>query len=698
MAMIKQPKCFAKPGSKKRLLQQSLMMGASVLAISTGISVDAHGASCVPNITHIGPSASCTGPMNWTLGSGVLINNGTISGSAQGVVINGAGRTLDTLTNNGTLTATGYAIEVVNGGSIGTIINNGYMQSPSGVAIAIFNGGLMTGPLINTGTIFGGVIKSAPGELVIIGVTDGSSNFGTFTASGQTIENTVGGVRFAAGNTQVDMNMDVGLGQTVTNSGATLRFINNRNVNGNFSQTSGSLVFNALSANSFPRLNVSGTAALTGGNIVLVPVSGSDATGSYTIISAAGGVTSSVNAIATGYTVATNVAGNNLILTLTLATSGGSSGGTPVWTVRAEDAGGRAVPIGPVLDKLTADSNFTGLLATLSSLPTSSQMTALKQLGPSTVATQGLVAGSSFALSANAIGQRQMALLAGQSRGKAAGSGADGAGVWGQVLGNRASFNDAAGFRSSGYGLTLGSDVHLTPDMIVGGAFSWVHNNLTGQGDGSGTNSKLDSYQLAAYGLWRPNGDRLFLNTTLSAGRNSYSQGRTIDFLGSTARASYDGWQSLVKLGAGYDIPFDSRLTVTPLGSLQATRVVIDGYQESGAGVANLAVGKQSVNSVESELGVELTAYTDTSYGRLIGDWQTGWLHSFTNKAIATSSTLGGVSFVTTTDRLSKDGAHVVLRGTLQRTNNWSFSVEYDGNFRSNFRSQTATAKMRYDF
>ena len=111
-----------------------------------------------------------------------------------------------------------------------------------------------------------------------------------------------------------------------------------------------------------------------------------------------------------------------------------------------------------------------------------------------------------------------------------------------------------------------------------------------------------------------------------------------------------------------------------------------------------MTVNKQSFNNVESELAVKLTAYTDTGLGRLTGDWQTGWQHSFTNNAVSTTATMGGVNFVTTTDRLAKDGAHIVLRGTLRRSDNLSFSLEYDGTARKDFRSQTATVKMHYYF
>lgn len=746
---MKQPKCFAKAPKKNLLFKQTVMAGASVLTLGAVVMADAQAAACPANTNSVGPGASCTAPLSWTLGSGTLTNSGTISGASQGLVINSSGRVLDMLDNRGTISATGSAIQVVSSGSIGTILNSGYLHSPTGVAIAVFSGGTMSGPLVNTGTIFGGVINRSASQLEIIGVTDGSGNFGTFTSSGRTIEGTLGGVRFSAGNSLVDMNMNVGLGQTVTNSGAALKFINNRSINGNFSQSSGSLIFAALSATSFPKLTVSGTASLTGGNIVLLPISGAASAGTYTIISAAGGLSSSASALASGYTVASTVSGNNLLLTLAPDTGSGTGGGSgtgtgtttppvavdpgtgttdpvippagntdtsvpapviptaqpepakPTWTARANVAGGQAVPVGPVLDALSSNSNYTVLLGVLSSLPATEQNAALKQLGTPVTPTQAVAAGATFALSAGAIGQRQTALLAGQPVGKAAGSNADGAGVWAQLLGNRATLDSSVardGFRSRGYGITLGADSYVHRDLLAGGAFSWLHSDLDGSGGSSGNNARVDSYQLATYASWRPQGERLFFHGLLSAGRNDYSQVRSLDFLNGAARADYHGWQGQIKLGAGYDIPLHSGLTFTPLANLTAARVENDSYQERDAGVANMNVARQGFNTVESELAMKLTSSSNTDYGRFIGDIQTGWLHSFTNQAIATTATLGGISFVTDTDRLAKDGARLVLRGTLKRTDNLSFSLEYDGTLRKDFRSQTAMAKMRYDF
>ncbi|EJM97463.1 autotransporter outer membrane beta-barrel domain-containing protein [Herbaspirillum sp. YR522] len=698
----RRPACFSRPRSTVR---NSIVIGASALALTA--TLEASAAPCGTNVAVV--NTSCTQGLTWSNAGGTLTNNATIdgvggnfNGFTAGVGVTGSGSPLSLLVNNGTITDTYVAVWTQSRG-IDTLVNNGLIMSPSAWAIAE---NIRIGTIVNNGTIYGSISAYNTGNMTIVGAANG---FGTITGGGNNavVYNNAGDIEFAGGSTLLDSNMTVSASNKVFNNGATLKFVRNRSVSGNYLQTGGSLIFAATSASAFPRLSISGTATLNGGTIVLVPVSGQNAT-SYTIITAAGGVTSTAVASAAGYSVTSAVSGNNLVVTLSqiVAPTDPSSPSIPAapvasnWTSRANGVGGSAVPIGPVLDRLSGNADYALILTGLSMLQAAPQGRALQQLSGPTPLPQALSGGASYALSSGAISQRQVTLLAGRPTAKAAGSSTDGTGLWGQLLGNKASMNgtgQAGGFHSSGYGLILGADRQLGPQVVLGGALAWLHNDLKGEGSNTGSDVKLDSYQLAAYGSWRPRGGQGYLSGIASVARNNYDQARAVDFLG-TASASYRGWQAQAKLETGYDLPMSAGLTVTPLLSLQAARISNDGYSESGLGAASLNVQRQGFSNLDSELGVRLSSYTDTGWGRLTGDWQTGWVHSFSNDAIATTSSMGGVSFVSTAERLPKDGAHIVLRGTLQRSNNLSYAVGYEGDLRSRFRSQTASVKMRYDF
>ncbi|MGI4849178.1 MAG: autotransporter domain-containing protein, partial [Janthinobacterium lividum] len=693
-------------------------------ALTTVLPVQA--APCVNNAIEV--NVSCTQGTNWTNTSGTLINNATIDGTGSnfngfttGVGISTPGN-ITQLINNGTITDA-YVGVWASSGTITKLVNNGTITSASGWAIAA---NLNIGTIVNNGTLYGTIGAYNSGKTTIIGATTG---FGTITggASNAQLLNSGYDIEFPSGNTILDSNVNV-TGHNLVNSGASLKLIRNRTVTGNYLETGGSLIMSASSPSSFPKLTVLGNANLSGGNIVLLPVSGQDVT-SYTIVSATGALNSTVAATASGYTVTSAVNGNNLILTLaeiapavappvtvdigTLTPAPVIStpeapavppapviAAKPAWTVKANAAGGTAVPIGPVLDALAGNNDYKLVLDVLSAMQGTPQNQALQQLSGPTPLSQALAGGASYTLTGNALAQRQLILVSGRSMGKAAGSAADGQGVWGQILGNKAAQNSSAqagGFHSSGYGVIVGSDKRINNDFGVGAALSWLHNDLVGEGANNGSDVKLDSYQAAVYGTWRARGGPAYLSSIVSVGRNSYEQVRSVDFLGN-ANASYRGWQGQVKLETGYDLLLGDGFTLTPLAGLQAARISNDGYGESGLSVANLTVQRQSFNNLDSELGARLSTATLTSWGRLSGDWQTGWLRSWKNDAIATTASLGGVAFVSSTQRLRKDGAHLLLRATLQRSDNLSYSVSYEGDLRSQFRSQTATLKMRYDF
>lgn len=714
---IRKPACFSRPRASVR---GGIAIGASALALTA--SLDASAAPCGSNVSDV--HTSCTQGLIWSNTGGTITNNATIDGAGgnfngftAGVGVTGSGTSLSRLVNNGTIMDNYVAVWTQSRG-IDVLVNNGLIMSPSAWAIAQ---NIRIGTIVNNGTVHGSISAYNTGNMTIVGA---SSGFGTITGGGANavVYNNAGDIEFAGGNTLLDSNVTVSSSNKVINNGATLRFQRNRSFSGNFLQSGGSLIFAATSPSAFARLSVSGTATLSGGNIVLVPMSGQNL-GSYTVITAQGGLTSSVPASADGYTVTTDVSGNNLVVTLAPvvepvlpvepvppvespppATEPAPAPVSPpvsaTWTNRATSAGGPATPLGPVLDTLAGNSNYALVLTGLSMLESAPQAHALRQLAGPSPLPAALSRGASYALTVDAISQRQVALLTGVPMGKAAGSAADGTGVWGQVLGSKASMNSSTrtgGFDASGYGVILGADVALGTDVVAGGAASWLHNDIKGEGYNSGSDVKIDSYQLAAYGSWRPRGGNAYVSGIASLARNTYDQARDVDFLG-TASAKYHGWQGQIKLETGYDLPWTTGLTVTPLASLQATRIRNDSYGESGLDVANLDVGRQHFTNLDSELGLRLTSSMNTAWGRLSGEWQAGWLRSFKNDAIVTTASMGGVTFVSAAQRLPKDGAHIALRGTLQRSKGLSYSVGYDGDLRSGFRSQTASVRMRYEF
>jgi outer membrane autotransporter protein len=180
-------------------------------------------------------------------------------------------------------------------------------------------------------------------------------------------------------------------------------------------------------------------------------------------------------------------------------------------------------------------------------------------------------------------------------------------------------------------------------------------------------------------------------------GINKYDQKRAINFLGQTASASYQGTQTQAKLTGGYDFPLSSGVTATPQASLQLLSTHNRGYAESGSTV-NQTVASQNFGNVESVIGGKLTKSFDTGIGPISFDARAGWVHDYERSQISTTATLAGVGYVVSTARLPGDGVQLGLGGTLQKNDNLSLRLEYEGDLRPAYESHTALFKVRETF
>lgn len=641
-------------------------------------------------------------------GSGSISNTGTISGVATGVAVTGSG---STLINNGTINASGAGVSIagtassvsiinggtisggtigiVNSGGIGTLTNSGML---SGSQYALYNSGSL-GLIIDTGIIAGN-ISSAAQALTIDGGSNGT--VGTLTGYGTGTSGTISapGVVFNSGAVLLDDTIDVGTGM-VTNAGASLQLNRKISITGNYTQgSSGALVFGVSSPTSYGQLVISGAASLTNSAITIMAINGASlASGeTFTVVSAGTLSATGVTATTSGFTDSVTVTGESLVVTLASATT---------WTQRADDAGRGAIPVGPVLDTLSTETQYQSLLTQLSSLSADGQTHALRQLNASQLTPQINAALDVTAPTTFAVEQHEVSLKGADGGGRASGSDYQRGAIWGQVLGGHATRDTSArsdGYSASSYGLLFGADIPLDDTITGGVAVSWLRGYSKGKADTAGNTTRLDSYQLTTYGSWRPDGGGVFVEGLLATGFNRYNQKRTIDFLGNIASAQFDGRHYQAKLATGYDIPTDNAMTITPLGSLQVVRVENDAYAESGAGLADLSVHHQGFNTAESELGSRLADDVTFGWGTLGGDMAAAWVHAFTNSPIATSAAMGGVGFVSKTTRPAADGLRLTTGLVIHRPNALSIRLEYDGDFRADYQSHTGILKFKTQF
>lgn len=656
--------------------------------------------------------------------AGVSVTTGAVPGLALRTGASGTnlvvtalndyvGGSLGSLSNTGTLSAD-YPVYVAASGTLGSLTNSGTL---SGTIAAIRNLGLI-GPIANTGVIAGNVASDATTDLAIAG---GSGTvFGTLTgfAAGSqgTISNT-GGDLLLSGNLLLDDAINVGA-RTVRVAGGALAVNAPVAITGNYSQTGGKLLVGVTSTTAYGQLLVSGSASLTGTTVTLVKL-GSNAISAgqaYTVVKANGALTfSNLTSSVTGLTgtfssVASNGA-NGLVLTLS----------EPVGTVTPPptsftgtglQAGGPGVGTGAALDAI-ADAGgpaaapvITDVLLPLSQLTPEQQERGIIQLAPTQLTPQVIAVAVSPAV--NAIVQHQDVLAANatgrEERGLAAGSQGQRGAVWGQVLvsaATRDNVSAASPYHASSYGVMIGADLNAASKLAVGGAISWVNSTADGRGAVSGSRTELDSFQATGYFTWQP-GDLdtagFAIDGQIGFGYNHYRQRRRIDFLGATARASFDGQQYLGNLRASYTIPLSTMTSVTPFASLREVHLHNAAYRETGAGAANLSVRKLDVDALSHEIGVQAAGIFEGASGRFAPTLKLGWSHTYDNGPIPLTAVLGGVAFTSTAARGAADGAAVGVGLAFQSSDRFRIAVQYDGDLRRDFRSHSGTVKMTVNF
>ncbi len=189
-------------------------------------------------------------------------------------------------------------------------------------------------------------------------------------------------------------------------------------------------------------------------------------------------------------------------------------------------------------------------------------------------------------------------------------------GFFGQALmrrGNRDTTPTESSFDFDGYQAIIGGDYRFTNRFVAGLALGGGKTNA----DLGGSGGKLDTRArfFTGYALYAPN-DRAYLELAITRLRNDYKQERVIDLRGlpnsgsiqnplSTAFGDTSGNQTSASLSAGYSYKFGAT-SVTP--SLRASfgKTQVDGFNETGVSPFLLRIDKQSFDSLQYGLGVNI--------------------------------------------------------------------------------------------
>ncbi len=482
------------------------------------------------------------------------------------------------------------------------------------------------------------------------------------------------------------------------------------NVTNAFTHTGATLktTINANTADDSGRIAATGIVTINAATTIDITVTPSTLTNgqTYVVVSGGGGSVSVPTTITDNsavYTFTGSTDGNSLTLTVGVASGLYSNNVTSSSNTSA------AAKVFDAIAVAGATGDMSTVLTALNGLSATEQDIAIATTTPD---VNGAMTSTGLSIQSQSLGvvtSRLAALrngLASTISGVSSGNEAKNTAIWGQAFGTSAVQDRRKG--SDGYeadtaGLALGGDKQLDgSDWTIGVGYSFAASNVNYKGSRTGNGTDVDSHQGIAYASL--DAGTYYIDVLGSVARNSYDTNRQVSVgaINRTARADFNAMQYSAKIGGGYNIAMGDGWTATPTASVQATRLSLDSYTETGASALNLSVNRQDYNRVQSGLGMEGTYAQDvgSNGGTLSTSMHATWLYDVKSVRQETTSsyTGGGGSFASQGPAPARNAFNLGAALSYDLGTGLSIAATYDAEAKDEYLSHSATATARAEF
>jgi len=235
------------------------------------------------------------------------------------------------------------------------------------------------------------------------------------------------------------------------------------------------------------------------------------------------------------------------------------------------------------------------------------------------------------------------------------------------------------GFTTSG--LILGMDGKVNDHLVLGTLFNFDY--TVADLDSGGSKANVQTLGGGLYAGYHNEG--WYGNGLAAWGSNDYNSNRNIIFPGFTnsALAETHGNQESVNIDGGYDFHMlDNKLTFGPIAGLQYVHLDVNGFNEGGAGAADLAVGDQNVDSLRSRFGFRADYHTQIAKEVAFAtEIRAAWQHEFLDdRRIISADFIGSglVPFGVQTTEPQRDAALVGVGANFTVRDTMTLFFDYD--------------------
>lgn len=269
-------------------------------------------------------------------------------------------------------------------------------------------------------------------------------------------------------------------------------------------------------------------------------------------------------------------------------------------------------------------------------------------------------------------------------KGTSGGDISKGTGVWAQGLYNHTKQDMTAsndGFSANSRGLAVGADYQVSPSVTIGLGYGYTDTDA----DSSGRDLTVDGHNVFAYGEYQPS--EWYINTVLNYGFAKYKEKKAP--LGVALRGEYDVNSYGAQIMTGYD--FENG--ITPEVGMRYLLVDTDSYSDG-------------VQRIRSERDDVLTAVAGVKYAKPFKHCCIKWNPSIrlaatydiiSDNSKANVAVLGGGNYQIDGQRLHRFGVEAGA-GITASIKNLDLTLEYNGAFRQDYRSQGGMLKAKYNF
>lgn len=426
---------------------------------------------------------------------------------------------------------------------------------------------------------------------------------------------------------------------------------------------------------------------------------------------------SGIGSLTTDFTFAQDTSNTqDLVITVTGSVT------TPLFRANSGPVAGNAASELDVLSGTATDPGMIAAIDTLNAMGADEQAIALRRIAPETgravrMAANQTVNGALDSVAARLESIRQQGFVVGlvdelnKGKLKLATSGdttglldADGSkkhSVWMKGFGAHGTQdqqNAQAGYDSTTWGMTFGSDALLDNDWVVGAALTYAKTDVSMNDYRSGDSTDINVYQATVYAS--RNFGKWFLDSMAAYARQRYDSSRNTTVSG-IANADFDGDQIAARVNAGWPLAMGGSTTLTPMAGLEWNRLKQDGYTETGAGPLSMTVQGESASRVRSVLGVRLSTETELSNGvKVTPSAHVNWRHDFRNDGLnsTASFTGGGAAFVTPGQDLASNTYNLGGALVFRKSSDFNVTLQLDGEAASGYRGVAGQAVAQWLF